>query len=100
MRPATKSITGVGVSEWMPLNLHADPFNVGFGCVVSGGAATYDVEHTFDDPAGSPAAFKHPTLVAQNASKDGNYAFPVRAMRINLTAGVGTVTLTAIQAGI
>ncbi len=37
-------------------------------------------------------------VVAVN--RDGNYAFPIRAIRIRVTAGTGTVRLAVIQAGI
>lgn len=94
MRPITLAQTGVGATPWVPLSDKADIFNIGFGCVVSG-SATYTIQHTFD----GTTAFDHPTVAAQTANKDGNYAFPVRAIRVNVTAGTGTVTLTAIQTG-
>lgn len=100
MRPVIKSVTGVAVSSWVKLDPKANPFNVGFGCVVSG-TVTYKIEHTFDDVdgTGTITPFDHATIVGQTTNKDGNYAFPVRAIRLNVTAGSGTVTLTAIQAG-
>lgn len=87
------------------MNVHTSPFNVGFGIVVSG-TITYTVQHTFDDvwsPTFNPATanwFDHPTIASQTANADGNYAFPVAAIRIKSTAGTGTATLTIIQAGI
>lgn len=99
MRPVVIKKSGTGTSNWIPLDFKQSPFSVGLGCVV-GGTITYDIEHTFDDvydPAVTPVAFKHATLVAQTANKDGNYAFPVRAVRINNTAGTGDTTLTILQ---
>ena len=99
MRPQELSITGTGVSAWIPLDYKQNPFNVGFGVVVNG-TITYDIEHTFDDVFDStvtPTAFKHSTLVSQTANKDGNYAFPIRAIRLNNTAGTGDTTLTILQ---
>lgn len=99
MRPQIFSITGVGTSAWIPLDYRQNPFNVGFGVVVNG-TITYDIEHTFDDvlqPGTTPTAFKHASLVAQTANKDGNYAFPIKAIRINNTAGTGTTTVTLLQ---
>jgi hypothetical protein len=89
------------------LSTRADPFNVGLGVKLSAGATlTYTVEHTFDDvqdPAFSPATavwYSNATVVSQTTNKDGNYAFPVTAIRLNVTAWTsGTATLTAIQAG-
>ena len=99
MRPQIFSQTGVGTSAWIPLDYKQSPFNVGFG-VVTNGTVTYDIEHTFDDVFDStvtPTAFKHGTLTAQTTNKDGNYAFPIRAIRINNTSGTGTTTLTILQ---
>lgn len=99
MRPVTFSKVGTGTSAWIPLDYKQSPFNVGFGVVVSG-TITYDIEHTFDDifdPNVTPTAFKHATLTAQTANKDGNYIVPVRAVRINNTAGTGTTTVTLLQ---
>lgn len=99
MRPAVVKKSGTGTSNWIPLDFKQSPFSVGLGCVVNG-TITYDIEHTFDDvydPTVTPVAFKHATLVAQTTNKDGNYAFPVRAIRINNTAGTGDTTLTILQ---
>ena len=99
MRPVVVKKLGTGTSAWIPLDFKQSPFSVGLGAVVNG-TITYDIEHTFDDvydPAVTPVAFKHATLVAQTANKDGNYAFPVRAIRINNTAGTGDTTLTILQ---
>lgn len=99
MRPQNFSLTGTGTSAWIPLDYKQSPFNVGFGVVVNG-TITYDIEHTFDDVLDSsvtPTAFKHASLTAQTTNKDGNYAFPIRAIRINNTAGTGSTTVTLLQ---
>ena len=90
-------------SGWIPLNQHSTPFNVGFGCVISG-TPVYKVEHTFDDvqdPDVTPTAFVHEDVSAANSDADGNYAFPVAAIRVRATAapGGGSVTITVRQAG-
>jgi len=39
-------------------------------------------------------------VTGETTNQDGNYAFPVRAIRLNVTAWTsGTATLTVIQAG-
>jgi len=87
------------------MNLDSTPYNVGFGVVVSG-TVNYTVQHTFDNPwtTASPTWFNHPTVASLTTSQDGNYAFPVAAIKvvINSIAGTGTstVALTVIQAGI
>lgn len=99
MRPQVISLTSTGQSAWIPLDYKQSPFNVGIGCVVTG-TITYDIEHTFDDVFDStitPTAFKNSTITGKSANFDGNYAFPIRAMRINNTAGTGTTTVTILQ---
>ena len=74
MRPQVISITGTGTTAWIPLDYKQNPFNVGFGVVVSG-TVTYSIEHTFDnvlDSSVTPTAFNHETLVAQTANQDCN----------------------------
>lgn len=107
MRPIRVTVGAVGVSNPIPLDHYQGPFNVGLGVTLTPGAAlTYTVQHTFDDvfaagftPAGA-TWFDHPTLSAETAEADGNYAFPVTAIRLNVTVWTGgSVTLTVIQAG-
>lgn len=79
----------------------AEQFAVGFGCVRSGDA-TYKVQHTFDDvmnPLVTPTWFDHATVTGKTANSDGNYAFPVRAIKAVVTAGTtGGVVMTVMQA--
>lgn len=100
MRPTTVTRSAAGTSAWIPLDYKQNPFNVGLGLVILG-TNTTDVEHTFDDIFDSsvtPTAFKHSTLVGKTANADGNYAFPIRAVRLNVTAYTsGSATLTILQ---
>ena len=83
------------------MNLDSTPFNVGFGVTITG-TPTYTVQHTFDNPweTTNPVWFDHPTVAAETTNQDGNYAFPVAAIKVVVTSGTGTATLTVIQAGI
>ena len=105
MRPIVLSTTGGTSSAVSPMNINTSPFNVGFGVTVSG-TINYTVQHTFDNvwsPDFDPDTavwFDHPTIASQSANKDGNYAFPVAAIRILGNSGGGTATLTILQAGI
>lgn len=101
MRQQVVSQTNTGSSAIIPMNLDSTPFNVGFGVTISG-TPTYTVQHTFDNPwtTTSPVWFDHPTVAAETANADGNYAFPVAAIKVAITSGTGTATLTVIQAGI
>lgn len=97
--PSVITQTGTGASAWIPVDNTQNAFAIGFGCVVSG-TVTYDVQHTFDnvfDSSITPTAFTHATVTGKTANQDGNYAFPIRAMRLNVTAGTGSVTITILQ---
>lgn len=102
MRPIRVVVTGVDVSAPIPMDYTAANFTVGIGCVISA-TATYTVEHTFDDiwsPTFNPVTatwFPNSGLTAKVANSDGNYAFPVRAIRLNVSASTGSVTMDAIQ---
>lgn len=83
------------------------PFNIGVGCVVNSTGVTYSVEHTFDYTGSSTFISSNATwfpntgITAKSTNQDGNYAYPVSAIRLNVTAGssTGTVSMTLIQAG-
>jgi hypothetical protein len=94
MRSVTLSQTGVGYTNGYVADNYISPFNIGFGVAISG-AVTYTVQHTFD----GFTWFDHPTVAAQTANADGNYAFPVQQVRLSITAGLGSAALTLIQAG-
>lgn len=101
MRPIIATVGSQTTSATLPVDYVDTYFAIGFGCVISAGAVlTYKVQHTFDDPNGTPNWFDHPYVTGQTASKDGNYAFPIRAIRLNVTAYTsGSVTLTALMGG-
>ena len=104
MRPFVSSVTGVGVSSVYPPDNYVSPFNLALSVLVTG-TVTYTVQYTFDDvfasgfSAASANWVDHPSLTAQSATKDSNIAYPVRGVRINVTAGSGSVRFTVIQAG-
>jgi hypothetical protein len=84
-----------------------NPFNIGIGCTCSLGglATTYNVEHSFDDyltiPSTTMTWFPNSGITAASTNATGNYAFPVRAIRLNVTtagSSTQTVTMTLIQA--
>jgi hypothetical protein len=108
MKVQTVSRIGVGVTAPLVINTNITPLNIGFGVIVAG-TATYTVQHTFDDVFASgfdvstAVWFNHPTIVDQTTNQDGNYAFPITAVRLNVTAvssGVSGATMKLIQAGI
>lgn len=107
MRPIRVTVASQAASEPIPLDHYIGPFNVGLGVSVAAGSTlTYSVQHTFDDindPAFDPDTatwFANSGLSAKASSLDGNYAFPVTAVRLNVTAYTsGSATMTVVQAG-
>lgn len=107
MRPIVQTVSSQTVSPPVVMDTYQDPFNVSIAAVLSSGASlTYTVQHTFDDPLANgfdPATatwFNHASLASKTTSSDGNYAFPVRAIRISVGVySSGSVTFTVQQAG-
>jgi len=108
MRPIRVSVGSATTSAVIPLDQYISPFNVSIGVALSAGASlTYKVQHTFDNvfAAGfNPATatwYDHATLTSKTASSDGNYAYPVSAIRLNVDPYTsGTATMNVLQAGI
>ena len=67
------------------------------------GSATYTLQFTADDPFASnfvPASDNwksHPSMTSATISDIVEFTAPVRAVRINQTAGAGSVSATVIQ---
>jgi hypothetical protein len=100
-----------GYPTWFPDHYGNTPFNIGIGVTVNSTGVTWNIEHTFDYLSNRSSNFngflssgatwfQHSTLSAQSSNASGNYAFPVTAIRLNVTAGssTGTTTVTLIQA--
>lgn len=99
---ATRTLSSVANSTPVILDYNQSSFAVAIGCVATG-TVNYDVEHTFDSietiGAGTATWFNHSSLVAKTTSADGNYAFPVTAVRLAINSGTPTysVTMTVLQ---
>ncbi len=109
MRPITLEYTGsaTGATEAAQVNWRQKDFKLSFGVTLDA-TATYTVQHTLDDPADytdkadwttNAIWFDHPNVAAETANKDGNYAYPIQGIRLNVNANTGTVTMKVIQAG-
>ena len=111
MRPVTRTVSSQTTSNPIRVNWRGglSGFQLSLLVKLSGGASlTYTVELTGDDPAdftGIPdyntnASWRPVTgLDALTADDEGNIAFPVQAVRLNVTAYTsGDATLTVIQA--
>jgi len=101
MRSVTVSVAGAGNSSVIPMDTYRNPFNVGMAVTVASGDIDAVVQHTFDnvfDATVTPVWFDHPVLANVAANTDGNYAFPVTAIRVQ-NYDTGTAKLTVVQAG-
>lgn len=105
-------VAGVSAAQaWIPLDIHQNPFSVSFfiNRTAGGGDSTCRVEHThvnvLKPTSGQEMSvrswefFRHEDSSAVAVSSDGNYAFPIRAIRLFLTHGSGAATydFTVIQ---
>lgn len=93
---------------WIVLDQFETPFNVGFGLnLVSGGPSSSKVQHTFANVLNANVSadfigvFDNYDVTAAVTAADGNYAFPVSAIRlvVNSMTSSGTVQLQVRQAG-
>lgn len=103
---STASGTAISTaSRWLPLAQYDSPFNVSFGVIKHGQDITFRVQHTFDnvfDPNVSARAFTHADVTAATVSTDGNYAYPVAAVRVQTVSASGSagVELIVRQTGL
>lgn len=93
------SLTGVGTSAWVPVDHRNKPFNLSLHAILSG-TVTSTIEYTPDnvwDTSITPVAFPVTGMSGITANTAGNIGFPVRAVRINNSAGTGTTRLVIAQ---
>lgn len=95
----------VGVSPTYPIDWpNVTGGGVSLGVTITG-TINYDVQHTLDEIFASTTAaqtanwFDHSTIAAKTASSDGNYAFPIRAVRlmVNSVTNGATVSFNILQ---
>lgn len=90
-----------GVAPPLILDIHGRP-DVSLQVVVSG-SVTWTVQQTLDNlwDIQFPTWFSHPdpNMVAQTVNRQGNYAYIPAAVRLQITSGTGTATLTVVQSG-
>ena len=96
MRPITVSVTNVGTSDPVGMDILADPFNVGIGCVISG-TPTFTVRHSFESPPVN--WFPNANVSGATGNADTNYMFPVLQIRLAQKSGSGSVTMIVLQTG-
>lgn len=90
------------VTPMYPLNWRqGPPFSVSFGVDITG-TIDYDVQHRFDNiwdgtltvGQGDSGWFDHASVAAKTADADGNYAYPVTALRVKLNSLTAGATFT------
>ncbi len=105
MRPIRKTVSTVSASEPVPLDHYISPSNVTVDVLLNGTGITYTAQYTTDDiyADGYSAAsgnWSSISGVGGSASATGNIAFPVTAVRLDVSAvTTGDATLTVIQSG-
>lgn len=96
------TVSAVGGSDVIPIDLRAFKYGVGILVNIADGASCdYDVEVSgarSDTPRADRAWNKHDVLKAKTVSANGNLAYPVSLLRLFVRAYTGIVTLQVIQA--
>lgn len=104
-KPVSISTSGVSVSSVVGLCHYIAPFSVSVLTTVTG-TVTYSLEYTSDDiqAAGfNPATAnwqEHPMMTDATASGLVEFTSPVVAVRLNQSAGAGSVAGKVTQAGL
>jgi len=109
------SVAGATVSTPFQPSFYEQPFNIGVGVTTNSTSTTYSVQHSFDPifsnvfsstvtviPASAAIWFNNTGLSSLSSNADGNYAFPVVAIRLNVSAAAGSSVITQMvlsQAG-
>ena len=83
---------GVGASKAISIFDTAD-VRISYAVFIASGSVTYTVQHSL----GNDDFVDNVDNQAQTTTRDGNYVFPVQKIRVNVTAGTGTVRLHVMQ---
>ena len=100
--PQIVALSAPGVSAGLAID--TVKFHYGVGLVIGisvGGTAIYTVECSgdrLDTPDSAKLWVQLPCLINQTAAQTSNLAFPVTAVRLNVSSVSGTVQLSVIQA--
>lgn len=109
----TVGTNAIASGPWLFPTREITPFNLVVALENSG--TTSQVDYTYDDPnwvitpwgttveplsSRPPTVWQLPTMTGVSGNAEGSFERPCFAFRITVTAGAGTATLKAIQAGI
>lgn len=107
MMPIQMTLNGTAVSTAIIPDQFQNPFNISIGCALATAAGTFSVQHCFDystvmlptwDGSTGVTWFNNSGITNATASISGNYAFPVAAIRLNVTNAVATTQVTLFLA--
>lgn len=107
MRPIRQTVSELGVSAPIPLDIYIAPFQIGVGTTLSAGAAlTYKLQYTYDDvfapsfDASTATWFDSTDITGETTVTSTVFEVPCTAIRLNVTAHTsGSATINVIQAG-
>lgn len=99
MKTQTISLTGTGNSSAVVVNTNTNPVNIGLAFVVSG-TVNYTMQVCYDDPNSFTTWFDDATVASKTANFASSITTPVTGIRFKINSGTGTVTMSAVQAGI
>jgi hypothetical protein len=91
----SQTVTGVGASSPIIFLSPSDDFVTLLNAYATG-TVTYDIEYTIDDVELDNAQWMTLGDVDRTLSSDDSLYFPVRAVRVNITVGSGTVKLVSL----
>jgi hypothetical protein len=111
MQPIYVTVTSSGSSPWKLVNWHTTPINIGFASKVASLSSQYQIDITMDDPTNTYPSSAGPTVFLSSQAAGGGIALsslggigvitqPIAAWRVTNNSTGGTVTVTALQAGI
>lgn len=100
MKSTVISQTGAGTTAWIVVDTWKESFHVAVACVVTG-TVDYDVEHTYDDVLRgvTATAWTNADMDGKTANAAASYNYPIKAIRLKVNSGSGTVAMTVLQSG-
>lgn len=107
MMPVRVTVLGTAASTPIFPDIFQNPFNIGLGVQIASGNATYSVQHTFDystvmNPTWNGTSnvtwYENSGITSTSVvTSNGNYAFPVAAIRLNVTAAAAATTQVVLN---
>ena len=99
MKVQVASLTGTGNSSAIVVNTNVTPINIGLAFIISG-TVNYTMQLCYDDPSSFVTWIDDATVASKTANFTSSITTPVSGIRFKINSGTGTVTMSAVQAGI